>query len=390
MCLFLTGNEGIYESNPEMPLILTQEDGNALLVADGRDVFISRYGLRLVVKMKNENLKGHLAMLGCNTMWGLMAPMCKFALHTGEISSVAMASFRMLGATCLFWLASGFTRQEKVASKDMLMLFFAALCGIVLNQGSYTLGVGLTSPADASIITTTTPIIAMIMAAFYLKEPITGKKVSGVFMSAVGAVLLIAGSGQISGGADSSGNVWGDLLVLFAQMSVAGYFVFFKGLISRYSPVTLMKWMFMYASICWLPFAYHDVAAIPFSSLSFSLYGSTGYVVFFGTFLTYLLLPVGQKRLRPTVVSMYNYVQPIVASVVAVWWGMDTFGVLKFLAVALVFGGVYMVTQSKSREQMEEDRKVRLRRRMALSRLKRRRENVLPKISGGKKSAPGM
>ncbi len=339
--------------------------------------------------MKNEMLKGHLAMLGCNTMWGLMAPMCKWALHTGEINSVAMAAFRMLGATCLFWLASSFTKQEKVSSKDMLMLFFAALFGIVLNQGSYTLGVGLTSPADASIITTTTPIMAMIMAAFYLKEPITGKKVGGVFTSAVGALLLIVGSGQMVGGTNSAGNVWGDLLVLFAQMSVAFYFVFFKGLISRYSPVTLMKWMFMYASICWLPFAYKDVAAIPFQNLEISIYGSAAYVVFFGTFLTYMLLPIGQKNLRPTVVSMYNYIQPIVASAVAVWWGMDTFGVLKCVAVVLVFGGVYMVTQSKSGEQLEEERHARLHRRMVRTRLKRRRQSLMFNKgveSGGKSS----
>lgn len=309
--------------------------------------------------------------------------MCKFALHTGEISSVAMAAFRMLGAACLFWLASAFTKKERVSSRDMLMLFFAALFGIVLNQGGYTLGVGLTSPADASIITTTTPIIAMIMAAFYLKEPITGRKVSGVFASAVGALLLIAGSRHAAeGGGTSSGNVWGDLLVLFAQVSVAGYFVFFKGLISRYSPVTLMKWMFIYASICWLPFAYDDVASIPFESLSSSIYGSAAYVVFFGTFVTYMLLPVGQKRLRPTVVSMYNYVQPIVASIVAVWWGMDTFGPLKFLAVILVFGGVYLVTQSKSREQMEEVRKARIHRRIVRSRLRRRRKNLLLSETG--------
>ncbi len=322
--------------------------------------------------MKRDQVIGHLAMFGCNALWGLMTPMCKFALHSGEIGSMAMAVFRMVGATCLFWTASVFMKTEKVAPRDMLVLFFAALSGIVFNQGAYTVGVGLTSPIDASVITTITPIIAMIMAAFYLKEPISGKKVAGVFASVAGALLLVWCSYQVAPLGDNSlGSMWGDMLVLFAQISEAVYFVCFKGLISRYSPVTLMKWMFMYSSICWLPFAYRDIGSIPFESLSAGIYGSTAYVIFCGTFLTFLLLPIGQKRLPPTVVSMYNYVQPIVASAVAVWWGMDTFGVLKCLAVVLVFGGVYMVTQSKSREQMMDERGRRLRRRLARIRLKR-------------------
>lgn len=77
------------------------------------------------------------------------------------------------------------------------------------------------------------------------------------------------------------------------------------------------------------------------------------YVVLGGTFLPYLFIPIGQNLLRPTVACMYNYVQPIVASLIAVLWGMDTFGVMKGIAVALVFSGVYIVTQSKSRAQLE-------------------------------------
>ena len=75
--------------------------------------------------------------------------------------------------------------------------------------------------------------------------------------------------------------------------------------------------------------------------------------VFCATFISYLLIPIGQKSLRPTVTSMYNYLQPIVASIIAVIWGMDSFNVLKIIAVVLVFTGVFFVTQSKSRAQME-------------------------------------
>lgn len=290
-------------------------------------------------------------MIGAETMWGLMAPIGKFVLSSAVITPLLMTDFRMIGAACLFWIASLFVKPEHVHHKDMLSLFFAALFGIVFNQGSYIFGLGMTSPINASIVTTSLPILTMVIAAIYLREPITGKKLLGVFMGAVGALLLILSGHPLSGG--QAGSIWGDLLCLFAQFSFSLYLVFFKGLIGKYSPITLMKWMFTYASICLIPFSYSEIVQLDWSLLDYKLIGGLVMVVFCATFISYLLIPIGQKSLRPTVTSMYNYLQPIVASIIAVIWGMDSFNVLKIIAVVLVFTGVFFVTQSKSRAQME-------------------------------------
>ncbi len=233
-----------------------------------------------------------------------------------------------------------------------MKLFFAALFGIVLNQGPFIWGVSMTSPIDASIVATTTPIIAMVIAALYLKEPITGKKVLGIFVGATGALLLILGS-QHSGTSANQSNVWGDLLCLFAQFSFSFYIVVFKDLVGRYSPITIMKWMFTYSAICYIPFSYSSIASIDFATVPLSAFWQVGYIVFCSTFLAYLLIPVGQHLLRPTIACMYNYVQPIIASLIAVLWGMDTFGLMKGLAIALVFLGVFIVTQSRSKADMD-------------------------------------
>ncbi|WP_278625417.1 DMT family transporter [Parabacteroides gordonii] len=303
--------------------------------------------------MKSQAYKGHLAMLSANILWGLMSPVSKAVLIAGPISALSLTTFRMVGAAVIFWLASLFMKKEHVNHQDLMKLFFAALLGIVLNQGSFIFGVSLTSPINASIVTTTTPIITMIIAAFYLKEPVTGKKVIGIFVGAAGALLLILSSQSAAAGGGKSSNIWGDLLCLLAQFSFSFYFVLFKGLIGKYSPITLMKWMFTYASICTIPFTFNHISAIDFANLPSELYLGIAYVVIGGTFLPYLFIPIGQTLLRPTVACMYNYVQPIVASLIAVLWGMDTFGVMKGIAVALVFSGVYIVTQSKSRAQLE-------------------------------------
>ena len=304
--------------------------------------------------MNLMKLKGHGSMLGANVMWGLMSPMAKFVMVGGAVTPLVVTDLRITGAMVLFWIASFFQKPERVTPKDLLKLLGASLLAIVFNQGCFIFGVGMTSPVDASIITTSMPLLAMVLAAIYLKEPITGKKVLGIAVGATGAWLLILGSHQVSE-VKAAGNhyIWGDLLVLLAQLSYALYFVLFKNFVNKYSLITIMKWMFTYAFICALPFSYNDLLHTEWKSLQNTEIGALVFIVVGSTFVSYVLIVIGQKNLRPTVAGMYNYVQPLVASIVAVCWGMDTFNFVKIISVALIFGGVYLVTNSRSKAEME-------------------------------------
>ncbi len=191
----------------------------------------------------------------------------------------------------------------------------------------------------------------MIIAAFYLKEPITWVKFLGIIVGASGALLLILSSTTNGNAMNSSQSLLGIGLCLFAQICYATYFVLFKNMISRYHPITLMKWMFLFASLIYLPFNLPQLISTDFSAVPQDVFSDIAFVVFAGTFFSYLMIPIGQKFLRPTVATMYNNVQPIVASIAAVVWGLDTFGWRKFAAIALVFVGGYIVTRSRARNR---------------------------------------
>lgn len=305
--------------------------------------------------MEMQKLKGHGAMLCANAMWGLMSPLAKLVMLGGLVTPLVVTDLRVFGAMVLFWIVSFFRKPEHVGHKDLAKLFVASLLAIVFNQGCFIFGVGLTSPADASIITTSMPLWAMVLAAIFLKEPITGKKVLGIAFGATGALLLIMGSSHAGTSSTVSGDksIWGDLLVLMAQLSYALYLVLFKNFVGKYSVFTLMKWMFTYAFICLLPFSYNDLLAVGWAGLSLMEIGSLAFIVVGSTFLCYILVVVGQKNLRPTVAGMYNYVQPVVACIVAICWGMDSFNWVKGVSILLIFGGVYLVTMSRSRAELE-------------------------------------
>ena len=300
----------------------------------------------------NKNVQGHIFALTANILWGLMAPIGKSALM--EFSALSVTTFRMVGAAACFWLLSAFCKYEHVDHRDMLKIFFASLFALVFNQGVYIFGLSMTSPIDASIVTTTLPIVTMIIAAIYLKEPITNLKVLGIFVGAMGALTLILSSQTAGSG---NGSIIGDLLCLVAQISFSIYLTVFKGLSQKYSDITLNTWMFIYASMCYIPFSYQDVAGIQWAEVSTAAYVQIGYVVIGGSFLAYIFIMTAQRLLRPTVVSMYNYMQPIVASIAAIIMGLGVFGWEKGIAVALVFLGVYIVTKSKSKADFEKEGK---------------------------------
>lgn len=296
----------------------------------------------------NKPLQAHLSLLAAELFWGLMAPIGKDAMLHG-IDNISLISFRVAGAAILFWLTSIFVR-ERIPWKHVLYLAGAALLGVVFNQCLFTLGLSFTSPINSSIVTTSMPIFAMILSFLILKEPITWMKAGGVAIGCAGAVFLILSSAH---GGGKAGNIWGDLMCVGAQFSFALYLALFNPLIKKYNVVTINKWMFTWSAIFILPFSSFHVASLPWAEIATKTWFEAGFVVIFGTFLSYLLAVVGQRVLRPTVVSVYNYVQPIVSVAVSVATGLGIFTFRHAIAIILVFTGVWMVIKSKSKRDMQ-------------------------------------
>ena len=274
-------------------------------------------------------LQAHLSMFAAEAIWGLMAPIGKAAMNSG-FDGISVVSFRVVGAALLFWVASLIGPREHIPARDIVKLAGAALLGIVFNQGLYNIGLSITSPVNASIVTTSMPIFAMVLSFFILKEPITWKKALGVAIGCGGALILIlssahAGSAKVGnirgdlmcfGASAKVGNIRGDLMCFGAQFSFALYLALYNPIIRKYNVFTVNKWMFTWASLFVLPFTSWHVSQLPWTTFTAATWLEVGYVVVFGTFVSYLLSVVAQRVLRPTVVSVYNYVQPIVSVII--------------------------------------------------------------------------
>lgn len=196
--------------------------------------------------MTKNVLKAHAAILMANLCWGINSPVTKSVLMEGGISPIALSAIRIGGASLLFLLLAMFLPQsvaprEKIARADMWKIVAASVLMISANQGLYIIGIGFTNPIDSAVMCSVTPLLTMILAAWLLHYPVTRLKLLGVVMGMAGVIMLVWGN---RAGATAPNPVLGDMLCLGAQMAAALYYVLFMGLIERYHPFTLMKWMF--------------------------------------------------------------------------------------------------------------------------------------------------
>lgn len=292
---------------------------------------------------------GHLACFGAYAIFGLNIIFCKDIANQGELSPTVLFTFRAACAAALFWLLSLFTKRERVPWRDLLGMLGASVLGLILPQMTFLYAISMTAPIDLSVVNSITPIMTMFVAAIFLKEPITWKKAGGVALSFGGVVWLILQSTH-TGGVEHSSPM-GIALVVLNALCFALYLGICRPIIRRYSVVTLMKWMFLFALVLILPFSARGVATLDYAAIPGPVWWEVAYLVFFATFVAYFLIPVGQQRIRPTLVSMYNYLQPIIASVVGVALGMDRLTWMKVLAAVLVFVGVAVVNRSRARQE---------------------------------------
>lgn len=295
------------------------------------------------MKQQDQALIGNLACFTAYAIFGFNIICCKNIALDGHITPMALFCLRAFGATALFWIWSLFTApKEQIARKDLGKVAIASFLGLFMTQLSFLFAITKATAIDASILSTLSPIMTLVISAAVIHERITWSGVAGIVLSLVGVMILIFNCVSIRSGADST-SVWGILGMLLNALCFASYVGIFKPVIRKYSVVTFMKWMFLFSSLMALPFSFRAFGDSHLAAVPGDVAWQIAYVVICATFVAYFLIPIGQKRLRPVVVCMYTYVQPVIAMVIALALGLDHLTALKVLATILVFTGVGLV-----------------------------------------------
>ena len=288
---------------------------------------------------------GNLACLCAYIIFGFNIVCCKNIANSGMIQPMALFLMRSLGALALFWIVSLFVgkdssgEREKVDPRDLWKIAVASFLGLFATQLSFLKAITMTTAIDASILSVLSPVVTMIVAAIVLKDRISARSIIGLALSLSGVLFLIFNTVSVRSGADHT-SIGGILLMLVNTCSFACYVGIFKPLIQKYSVVTFMKWMFLFSTLYALPFGLKGLLEADYAAMTLPIALQIAFVVIMATFVAYFLVPVGQKRVRPMIVCMYTYVQPVIAMVISLALGLDTLTWPKLAATLFVFAGV--------------------------------------------------
>ena len=255
---------------------------------------------------------------------------------------------RVLGATVLFWILGLFAPKEKIDKKDFPRIAAAAFFGVALNMLTFFKGLSMTSPISASVIMVSTPIVVLLFSAIFLKEGLGLRKISGVLIGMSGTVILIV-YGSVSAGAESS--QIGNLLVFVNAVSYAMYLILIKKLITKYHAFSFIKYIYSFGLLFVLPFGFNEIQQVNWTIIPNVVWLEIGFVLLFTTFFAYLINLMSMRYLKPTTLSVFIYLQPLFASVIAISLGKDSLGPIKLIAALLIFIGVYLVSFKKKEEK---------------------------------------
>jgi drug/metabolite transporter (DMT)-like permease len=299
-----------------------------------------------------KSYKAHLALLGANIIYGVNYIIAK-GIMPEKIGPSAFVFIRIFFGAILFWIIK-YLIKERLDKKDLPRLALCGLLGAAANQMLFFNGLNLTSPIDASIIITATPVIVLIFSVFMLGERITGNKLIGLTVGGMGAVLLIS-YGNVSGGTSS---LLGNIFVFLNAGAYGLYLVIVKPLMKKYNAITVVSWVFLFGFIFMFPFGIGQLISTDFAAFDLNTYLVIGFVVVFTTFFAYLFNIYALKYVSPSVNSSYIYLQPAVSFIMVSLYSYvlmhDTYAqdinMVKTLSCILVICGVYLISRTPRKD----------------------------------------
>ena len=288
----------------------------------------------------NKILLAHISLFVANLIYAINYTFAKDVMPD-FIQPSGFILLRVAGAVTLFLIFYFSFVNERVEKKDIIRLAICGIFGVAINQLLFFEGLNLTTPINAAIIMTINPVLVIIMSALILFEKINIRKGIGIALGLIGASTLILNGGDVSG---NTNFMLGNMFVFINAASYGLYLVLVKPLMQKYHPITVMFYVFGFGLFYVLPFGYTELLAVDWVSFPTIIIWEVLFVVVCTTVIAYLLNSSALKLLNPSTVSIYIYLQPVLATLFAIFRGSDSLDEMKIIAAVIIFVGVYLVS----------------------------------------------
>jgi len=290
----------------------------------------------------NKQVQVHAALFLVALIYGSNYSIAKEVMPA-YVGPFGLIVIRVVSAALFFGIFSRLVVKEKIVGRaDNLRSIACGVTGIAINQLCFFGGLNLTAPINAALLMVISPVAVLLLSALLLKESLGWRKVGGIIIACVGALLLI----NHSRGESTTGNLSGDLLIILNAVSYGMYLVLVKPLMQHYKAITIVSRIFAVGAVIVIPFGWQQLLTPAYSAFPVSIWLAIAFMVAAVTILAYLLNTWALRYANPSLVGAYIYLQPVLAILIAVGFGRDVFTLQKGLYALLIFAGVYMVSRT--------------------------------------------
>lgn len=292
---------------------------------------------------RHAMLIGNLLALSAAVCWGFNEPANKMLIPSW-ISASGVALARIFGATAVIWLMSLFVKKETIQKSDWKFLWASALMmlGFVYV---FSLAFNTASPIDIAIILTFQPLLVVGINALFRHRHVSGLEWVGMAVAFGGALMVILAGGNLG-----DGRLAGDLYACVCAVSYAAYLVIIEGPSKRYGTINLMKWVFLLTSVLSLPLIFTIKPDIPMVEHGTWIpWALLGFIILFPTVYCYIVTPPALKDVGSGIFSFYQYLVPVITTVVSVLFRIDSFHWYQPVSFVIIVGGVVLANYGKAR-----------------------------------------
>jgi len=291
-----------------------------------------------------------LALVVMEVIWGVHFVVAKMALQS--FPPTALAAIRVTFASAaLMAFAAATGALRRLTRRDVRDALVLGLSGVAANQLFWIIGLGWTSPSHSALIVSTIPIGVLLLAALFLREPITRWRAAGAVLAIAGvATLMFAAPAAPHPGGSAEPSLRGDLFTLGTVIAWSVYTLSGKKVVDRAGAAGVTAIAHLTGVVLLVPIGLPALAAMKWSAVPASGWLGVGYVSLLSSAVAYLLYFWGLGRLGAGRVALLAYLQPPIAALVSVLFLHEQPTLALGAGAAAVLAGLAIAQRAPVRE----------------------------------------
>jgi drug/metabolite transporter (DMT)-like permease len=298
--------------------------------------------------MSYHRNKAYLYLILVAIIWGIASPIIKFTL--GGIDPLPFLAYRFaIAATfSIIYFAIKGVKLSRL-KKNLPIITLYGFLAFPIALGTLFTGLDKSTVLDVTIINTIGPLVVALGGAYFFKERITKREKIGITIVVIGAALNALAPILVN---NSNMRLTGNLFIIAFLLADSSATLLAKKIVKKkIAPITLINLGFIIGAITIIPFAMltHGAENIIASivNLPFKYHLGVWYMALISGTLAYFLYVASQKSIEVSEAVLFNYLQPIFAIPLAIFWLGETITPTFIAGAFLITTGIVIAEYKK-------------------------------------------